>query len=62
MDYAESQHPAAGGWPGDDWGCGIDDEGFVIDESLIFDPPSPDYFASDAAAFGDMLTFLQKPF
>jgi hypothetical protein len=62
MDYAESQHPAAGGWPGEDWGCGIDDEGFVIDESLIFDPPSPDYFASDAAAFGDMLTFLQKPF
>jgi hypothetical protein len=62
MDYAESQHPAAGGWPGDDWGCGIDDEGFVIDESLIFDPPSPGYFASDAAAFGDMLTFLQKPF
>jgi hypothetical protein len=62
MDYAESQHPAAGDWPGDDWGCGIDDEGFVIDESLIFDPPSPGYFASDAAAFGDMLTFLQKPF
>jgi hypothetical protein len=68
MDYAESQYPAAGcgggGWPGDDWGCAIDDDGFVIDESLIFDPPSPGGFAfdRDAAAFGDMLTFLQKPF
>ncbi|CAM0874714.1 unnamed protein product [Alopecurus aequalis] len=67
MDYAESQHAAAGcgngGWPGDDWGCGIEDDGFVIDESLIFEPPSPDYFARDTSAFGDMLTFLhQKPF
>ena len=64
MDYAESQHAAglAGGWPGDDWGGVIDDDGFVIDGSLIFDPPSPGAFARDAAAFGDMLTYLQKPF
>uniref|UniRef100_A0ACD5X151 Uncharacterized protein n=1 Tax=Avena sativa TaxID=4498 RepID=A0ACD5X151_AVESA len=65
MDYAESQHPAAaGGWPGDEWGCGIEDDGFVIDQSLIFDPPSPGDFGfdRDAAAFGDMLAFLQKPF
>jgi len=65
MDYAESQHAAglAGGWLGDDWGGVIDDDGFVIDGSLIFDPPSPGgFFARDAAAFGDMLTYLQKPF
>nr|QOI08338.1 NAC071_4B.2 [Triticum aestivum]QOI08340.1 NAC071_4B.3 [Triticum aestivum] len=64
MDYAESQHAAglAEGWPGDDWGGVIDDDGFVIDGSLIFDPPSPGAFARDAAAFGDMLTYLQKPF
>jgi hypothetical protein len=64
MDYAESPHPAAagcggGGWPGDDWGCAIDDDGFVIDESLILDDFA---FDRDTAAFGDMLTFLQKPF
>uniref|UniRef100_A0ACD6A220 Uncharacterized protein n=1 Tax=Avena sativa TaxID=4498 RepID=A0ACD6A220_AVESA len=64
MDYAESQHPAAGGWPGDDWGCGIEDDGFVIDQSLIFDPPSPgDFgFGRDAAAIGDMLAYFQKSF
>jgi hypothetical protein len=68
MDYAESPHPAAGcgggGWPGDDWGCGIEDDGFVIDESLIYEPPSPGGFAfdRDAAALGDMLSYLQKPF
>ncbi|XP_047048176.1 NAC domain-containing protein 71-like [Lolium rigidum] len=64
MDYAESPHPAAacgagGGWPGDDWGCA--DDGFVIDESLIFDQLSPAGFGfdRDAGAFGDMLAFLQ---
>ncbi|KAL5204438.1 hypothetical protein ABZP36_009309 [Zizania latifolia] len=57
-DYAESQ--PTGGWPGaDDW-CAADD-GFVIDGSL-FELPSPAALAHDAAVFGDMFTYLQKPF
>ncbi|KQJ89123.1 NAC domain-containing protein 71 [Brachypodium distachyon] len=69
MDYAESQHinaaggGDAGGWLGEDWAGAIDDDGFAMDGSLVFDPPlSPGAFARDAAAFGDMLAYLQKPF
>ncbi|XP_040384928.1 NAC domain-containing protein 71 [Oryza brachyantha] len=58
-DYAESQ-PSGGGWPGVDWAAGCDD-GFVIDSSL-FELPSPAPFSRDGAAFGDMFTYLQKPF
>ncbi|KAG8091108.1 hypothetical protein GUJ93_ZPchr0011g27999 [Zizania palustris] len=58
-DYAESQ--PTGGWPGaDDW-CAAADDGYVIDGSL-FELPSPAAFARDAAVFGDMFTYLQKPF
>uniref|UniRef100_A0A0D9XPV0 NAC domain-containing protein n=1 Tax=Leersia perrieri TaxID=77586 RepID=A0A0D9XPV0_9ORYZ len=67
FDYAESQPSyggGAGGWPGVDWaGCG--DDGFVIDSSL-FELPSPAAFGrgggGDGAGFGDMFTYLQKPF
>uniref|UniRef100_A0A0E0F346 NAC domain-containing protein n=1 Tax=Oryza meridionalis TaxID=40149 RepID=A0A0E0F346_9ORYZ len=63
-DYAESQ-PSGGGWPGVDWAA-VGDDGFVIDSSL-FELPSPAAFSrvgggGDGAAFGDMFTYLQKPF
>ncbi|KAF0894579.1 hypothetical protein E2562_001879 [Oryza meyeriana var. granulata] len=58
-DYAESQPSGGGGWPGIDWAA---DDGFVIDSSL-FELPSPAAFArGDGAVFGDMFTYLQKPF
>ncbi|KAL5204460.1 hypothetical protein ABZP36_009331 [Zizania latifolia] len=57
-DYAES-HPT-GGWQVADW-CAADD-GFVIDSSLFDQPPQAAAFIRDAAVFGDMFTYLQKPF
>lgn len=63
-DYAESQPSGGcGGWPGVDWAA-VGDDGFVIDSSL-FELPSPAAFSrggGDGAAFGDMFTYLQKPF
>uniref|UniRef100_A0A0A8ZU99 NAC domain-containing protein n=1 Tax=Arundo donax TaxID=35708 RepID=A0A0A8ZU99_ARUDO len=65
-DHAES-HPGAGWWPGGgggggDWGDGADD-GFVVDGGALFGPPSPGLFAPrDAAAFGDMFAYLQRPY
>ncbi|GJN28679.1 hypothetical protein PR202_gb16836 [Eleusine coracana subsp. coracana] len=57
-DHAESQ---PGGWF--DW-AGADD-GFVIDAGAFFGPPpaSPGLLnARDAAALGEMLAYLQRPF
>ncbi|XP_062182426.1 NAC domain-containing protein 71-like isoform X2 [Phragmites australis] len=55
-DHAESQP----GWFGcADWG----DDGFAVASGgALFGPPSPaGLFARDAAAFGDMFAYLQKP-
>ena len=65
-DHAESQPGGgcAGWWPGADWAGG--DDGFVVLDdggAALFGPPSPGLFARvDAAALGDMLAYLQRPF
>ncbi|RCV37418.1 hypothetical protein SEVIR_8G062700v4 [Setaria viridis] len=65
-DHAESQPGGgAGWWPGGDWGGAAADDGFVVMDdcgSALFGPPSPALFARvDAAAFGDMFAYLQRP-
>jgi hypothetical protein len=69
-DHAESQPGVGGGadwWSGGDyWRGAAADDGFeVMDDcgELFGGPPSPGLFARvDAAAFGDMLTYLQRQF